>query len=213
MNHISTYLAHYMAVIAGGAATVSSFSPALLAFLGPHGAAIIGGAAAVVALLHAFGIDPPTATPAKAPAHWLVTMLAVLVSLPLLVTLHGCAALSKFDSAVTSPTSQQYVTAAALAAISVAESRGVTAAQINQVAHIALTADSGTSATLATVASVVNAQIAKLGLNPAGMQAITALEIALEAAIAVQANANPTVAQTQAAVADVLSALIANTGG
>ena len=94
-----------------------------------------------------------------------------------------------------------------------AEAKGISAAQINSIAKQALAADSGATATLAELAALVNAQLAKLTLPAADIQAAAIVEGALGAAIDAQVGQNPTAAATQAAAADVLQAIVAATGG
>jgi outer membrane PBP1 activator LpoA protein len=129
--------------------------------------------------------------------------------LPLLMmafAFSGCATL-------TAPGNQVYVQAAVDIAVATAETKGVKSTDINRVAKLALAADAGTSATLSTVAAVINAQIGKLNLPPGDLAGVQILEVALSAAIQAKIGDNPTVATTQAAIADVLNAVIAASGG
>jgi hypothetical protein len=103
--------------------------------------------------------------------------------------------------------------AAAKVAVATAEAKGVAAAQILNVAQQALAADQGTGATLATVANVINAELVKLKLPQGDIDAATILEASFEIAIQAQIGNNATVAQSQAAVADILNAIIAAAGG
>ena len=98
-------------------------------------------------------------------------------------------------------------------AVATAEQKGITAAQINAIAHQALVADSGASATLAAVAGVVNSELAALKLPAGDLAAAQILEAALSVAIAEQIGSNATLANAQAATADVINAVIAATGG
>jgi hypothetical protein len=129
-------------------------------------------------------------------------LLAVLL-IPVLIS--GCF--------LTKPNAQPYVQAAVLIAVGTAEAKGISAVEINAIAKAALAADTGASATLATITNLINSQIGKLGLPPADMSAAEILEAALAAAIEAKINGNTTVAQTQAAIADVLNYAIADTGG
>lgn len=142
-----------------------------------------------------------------------VGFLAFVIGLALAgcAFLPGCATVAKINAALTSPAAQPYIEAAMDVAVATAESKGVTAAQINSIATAALAADKSTAATLATVSGVVNSGLAKLNLPAGDMAAVAILEIAIDAAIDQKVGANPTVAQTQAAAATVLQALIAAT--
>jgi hypothetical protein len=130
-------------------------------------------------------------------------LLAVLM-IPV-VLLSGCF--------LTKPSAQPYIQAAVLIAVGTAEAKGISAVEINAIAKAALAADTGASATLTTIAGLINAQIAKLGLPAADLAAANILEAALAAAIEAKINGSTTLAQTQAAIADVLNYVIADTGG
>lgn len=123
-----------------------------------------------------------------------------------IIAVTGCAWFVK-------PSSQPYIIAAVDVAVATAEQKGVSSTDINRIAKLALAADSGTAATLATVSSLVNAEIAKLKLPAGDLAAAQVLEIALTAAIQAKIGDNADVAQAQAAVATILTAVIAASGG
>jgi len=126
------------------------------------------------------------------------------------VSLCGCATLSAI---FTNPSSAPYITAAVDIAVATAEAKGVNATDINRIAKAALAADTGVTGTLSAISGLINGAIAKLKL-PAGDQAAAdILEIALSAAIQAKIGTNSTVAQAQAAISDVLNAVIAASGG
>lgn len=129
------------------------------------------------------------------------------------LTLQGCATVQKLTTAVSSPQAQPFIQAGAAVAVATAESKGVKAAQIVSIAQEALQADSNTAATLATVGAVINTELAKLNLPAGDIDAAIILESAFSVYIQSQVGNNATVAQTQAAVADVLNAIIAAAGG
>lgn len=197
---------HALAVIAGLLPVLQQLLPSLLP--PPYGIALGAIVGIVGGLVHATmsspssGTLPPPSAGTVAKLHILTMLLAIGLAVSVL---SGCASLS---ATVTAPSSQPYVTDAANTAVLIAESQGVTAAQINAVATKALAADSGTSATLATVSAVLNAQLAKLTLSPIEALAVSALESGLTAGINAQLSNNATVAQAQAAIADVLNAVI-----
>lgn len=173
---------------------------------------LVSAGAALSHLAHAKATGSANSPPpaAKVSAHWLATVIAVALGLMVLSALTACTTLSNFFG---SPTGTAVATAAVDVAVATAEQKGVTAAQINSIAKTALAADSGTAATLSAVSSVVNAQLAKLKLPAADLAAAQILEDALAVAIQAQIGANPNVATAQAAIADVLNAAIAATGG
>ena len=202
---------HIVGYVTGILTFVAGFNPALAAaVVGPAGAPyvvpVIGGAGTALVFLHDVGVIPTPTSSITNVAKVLPLILAVLV---VVGSLSACATLGK----LTTPAAQPYVTAAVDIAVAAAESKGVTATQINAICKTALAADSGTAATLATVAVVVNAQLAKLNLPAGDLVAAQILEDALSVAIQAQVGADPNVATAQAAIADVLSAAIAATGG
>ena len=198
--------AHVLAIIAGSFPVLQQLLPALVP--PPYGIAIgaiigiLGGLTHAATSTPASGSLPPPSAGTIAKLHVLTMIAAVFVAVSVL---SGCASLS---AKVAAPSSQPYVTDAANTAVLIAESQGITAAQINAVATKALAADSGTTATLATVSAVINAQLAKLSLSPIEALAVSALESGLTAGINAQLANNATVAQAQAAIADVLNAVI-----
>lgn len=123
------------------------------------------------------------------------------------------AACTQIESFLGSPTGGAVVDASALVAVATAEQKGVPAAQINKVAKAALAADSGVSGTLAAVSILVDQAIATSGLPAADLAAAKILEVAIGAAITSKVGNSASLAQAQAAVADVLKAVIAASGG
>ena len=133
-------------------------------------------------------------------------MLRLFIALSCVSLLVGCKLLSQ-------PTAGPYIQAAVDIAVATAESKGVSNADINRIAKIALAADAGTNATLSSIAGVVNVQIAKLNLPPVEIAGIQILEAALSAAIQAKIGSNPDIAQAQVAIAEVLKDVIAASGG
>jgi hypothetical protein len=111
------------------------------------------------------------------------------------------------------PTQTDIVLVATDVAVGVAESKGVSAAQINAIAKTALAADQGASATVSVVTAVLNAQVAKLNLSAPDQAAATILIAALDTAISQQLAANPKAATVQANIATILQNVISITGG
>lgn len=213
-------LAHYATYAVAALSWLASLSPALVtAIAGPKAGLIavpvVATAGALLAALHQAGVIPGNSTSPPAAAG---SNVAKLVPLLILVSV-GLITAGSLTACKTPPTSTQvanaqpYIVAAADIAVATAEQHGVSGAQINAIAKVALAADSGTAATLATVVQVVNQQLAKLNLPPADLAAAQILEAALEAAVQAKIGANASVAAYQAAAGDVLQAVIAATGG
>lgn len=199
--------AHVVSVISGGLATIAALNPALVAavvpapFL-PYAVASIAGAGVLINIIH--GVTPKTAeTAAKVFPLMLVGMLMVS-SLP------GCASVESF---LGSPNGQIVAVAAVDVAVATAEQKGVPAAQINKVAKAALAADTGVSGSLAVISALVDDAIAKSNLPAGDLAAAKILEVALGASIQSKIGNSANVAAAQAAIADVLRAVIAASGG
>lgn len=210
LKHLGTYLAHYAAIIAGAAAVVASYNPTLISaalpFLGSHAAGLVGGAAALVAAFHALGVDPPSQV-AKALASALLTTAVGILAI---ADLTGCS------MGVTVSNLQQsapLIQGAVEIAVATAESKGLQAAQINALAKQALAADQGAAASLNAITEVVNARFAKLNLPPGDVAAALILEDALELAINAKLAENPAAAQTTVIAASVIQDVINVTGG
>lgn len=217
MNFLSKYLGHLAAYVVSAAGLVASLDPAILP---PQYAAVVAGAGLITALAHhsykagaaaavlsaATGAVNSAATPVK-------LMIAVFLLAPLMFALHGCATVQKADAVLASPAAQPYIAAGVDVAVATAEAKGVTAAQINAIAHKALLADTGTAAPLAAIAGVINAELVKLNLPAGDLAAANILELSFQVAIQKQIGTDATVAASQAAVASVLAALIEATGG
>jgi hypothetical protein len=153
----------------------------------------------------------PAASPQAGFARLGLLIPLALLALAFIVAGSGCATVAKVDAAITSPAAQPYIEAAVDAAVATAEVKGVTALQINNAAKAALAADKGVAVSLATISGSVNTQLAKLKLPQKDQAAVAILEVAIDAAIDAKIGANPTIAKSQAAVADVLQALITAT--
>lgn len=214
----TSYLSHLSGYIISAATIVSTLAPgtfppkyafitAVATFVATafsHGQAVQANAGSIVTAV------ADAATAAVNNAATVAKVLAVVMMLPLLMTLHGCATVSAWFS---SPSAQPVIIAAVDVAVATAEQKGVTAVQINDVAKQALVANQSTSATLATVSAVVNQQIAKLNLPAGDLAAVQILEVALAAEIQSRIGTNADLAAARAAVADVLNAVIEATGG
>ena len=170
-----------------------------------------GLVSAGAALSHLTHVKAAAATSTtKISAHWMATVIAIVLAVGVLSVLSACAAVSSFFG---SPTGNAVVTAAVDVAVATAEQKGVTAAQINGVAKIALAADTGATATASAISGVLNTQLAKLNLPAGDMAAVQVLEIAFSAALVAKIGSNTTVAAAQADIATLLNQVVADTGG
>lgn len=198
--------AHVVSIISGGLATLAALNPVIVATVVPapfvpYAVAAIAGAGVLINIIH--GVTPAASTAAKLLP---LAFVAVLVG----SSLTGCASVESF---LNSPTGSAVVAASVDVAVATAEQKGVTAAQINKVAKAALVADTGVSGTLAAVSALVDQAIASANLPAADLAAAKILEVAIGAAIQANVGNNASLAQAQAAVADVLKEVIAATGG
>lgn len=201
--------AHAVSIISGGLATVAALNPALVAafvpapFI-PYAVAAIAGAGVLVNIVH--GVTP------KAPSVTTLAKVAVLflVGAFSVASLPGCTSVTSFLS---SPTGAAVVDASVLVAVATAEQKGVPVEQINKVAKAALAADSGVTGSLSAISALVDQAIANSGLPAADLAAAKILEVAVAASISAKVGNSASLAQAQAAVADVLKAVIAASGG
>jgi hypothetical protein len=206
--HLMGYLA---AALLGAIVWLSNLDPSNLAFLGPNavkwGTAGVALAGAVLLFMHQTGWIP-----AKKSGPDAATITKVLVPLVLILPMvTGCATVGNWFA--TDPAAPVVVTISVDVAVAAAEQNGVKASDINRIAQIALAADQGTTATLAAVSAAVNAEITKLNLPPLDLAAANALEALVSAAVQQKLAGNADLASAQAAVSQVLTAVIAATGG
>lgn len=222
MNHS---FAHVVSYVTGGLGAAIGFvahlDPALItAVVGASAAPYVGPAivlaGALVNAAHGFGLvgSKPAAVSVSPTVKALAVLgLAGLLSATTAGLLTGCATVAKVDAAVTSPAAQPTITLVAEGAVLAAEAKGVSAAQINVIAKAALAADSGVTASLGAVDTAVNAAAEKANLPTQYWPLIQLFENAVTETVASKVGNNATVAATQAAVADVLNAIIAASGG
>lgn len=223
---LSSYASHLAGYVVSAATMVSTLDPKLIP---PQYSFLTAVAGLVVVAAHngfsAGKTSAAVSAAANAAAKALTAAAPVLLVglvLGLGFSVSGCstaqlakanAVVTKVNASVTSPAAQPVILAGAFAAVATAEQHGITAAQVNAIAKKALAADSGTGATLSAVGAVVNAELAKLKLPPADLVAAQLVESSFAAYIQGRVGANPTLAQSQAAVADVLQALVTASGG
>lgn len=213
--HVASYIVAALTTLATLAPPVQAAIAALIPGVGAYVPAAVALAGALVTAYHQFTTLSPPATPAavdppasKQAGVARVSVLLSLVAVAVLVA--GCASFGKF---VSTPTGGAVVLASVDVAVATAEQKGIPAAKINAIAKTALAADSGSSATLFALTALVDAQVAKLNLPAGDKAAADILLAALSGAVQAKLAGNATLASTQAAVADVLNAVIAATGG
>jgi hypothetical protein len=225
----------WAAAVIGILANVAPYVPDLCAALGLHPATTqrVGSVVAVIMLMlraittqslaakgaAAAAVPPVTSnqkgfvlmsrtTPLFLPVLMLLGAIAVLMTLP------GCALVSKLES----PAAQPFDQVAVAAGVDAIVMQGATptvqaarAASIKAIATEVLAADTGTTATLATLESVAQAKVTALALPPGDAAAAALLIASLDAAINTYAGkltGNAQVAQVQTAVATVLGWVI-----
>lgn len=220
-SFLAKYASHLAAYVVSAATIVSGLDPKLVP---PQYAFITAGAGLVVAAAHhgytagvvTNALNAATAAIAKVPP---AAVLALLMVFGVTTGMSACttAQNAEVQAVVTSPAAQVLVTAAVDAAIATAESKGITAAQINSVAKVALTAAGSTGATVGTVTAVANAKLATLNLPAGDLAAAQLLESLIGAEIQARLAADPTatanVASASTDVSFVLNAVIGATGG
>lgn len=223
----TSYLSHLAAYVISGVTIVSTLAPGTLppkyAFITAiatamaaafsHGKAVqTNGASIATAVANAF-TDAVNSAPASVPGSAVAPVgkvVAMLLLIPLLLTLHACASVQSF---IGSPTGQTVVTAGVQVAVTTAEQKGASAAQINSVAKAVLAADSGATATVTALTGVVNAQLVKLNVPQGDLVAFQGLELAFDAYLVAKYGNNTTVQNVQSDVALFCNAVIAATGG
>jgi len=226
-----SYLSHLAGYIAAGATIVSTLSPGTfppkyafvtavataIATAFSHGQAVQVNAGKIVAAVADAVTEsisqlptPTTSVPMSSVVPPAVKALLLMLAMPLLFALHGCASVQSWLS---SPTGAVVVSAGVEVAVTTAESKGVSAAQINNVAKAVLQADSGANATVAALTAAVNGAAVKAGVPPGDMAAFQILETAFDAWLATKYGDNATVQNIQADVAAFCAAVIADTGG
>lgn len=210
LSHLSGYVGHALAIVA--LVPTAQLDPRLrlaIAVAGlvttasDHGYKAGSDAlrSAVVAGLTSISQAAAAAKPA------VLGLLLCLFTLPFMT---GCAQFLAFEQ---SPTGEAVLKASVLVAVGTAESKGVSAVQINAIAHRALDADSNVSASLAAVAAVVEVEVAALKLPPQDQAAADILLAALSAAVQAKVGTNASLAQAQTAAAVVINDVIEATGG
>lgn len=120
----------------------------------------------------------------------------------------GCATIGGWFS---NQTTAQYIQDAVNIAVLVASTQGVSAAELNAVAHAALAADNGAIASLAELQVLLNKEVAKLNLPTADRNAMNIFIAAVSGALAAKIGTNSSVQQAQAIIADLLNDVIAAT--
>jgi len=221
-----SYLSHLAGYVISAVTIVSTLSPdtfppkyafvtavaTAIATAFSHGRAVQGNAGKIVAAVADAVTESISQLPTSTASGSTVAKSIVmgLLALPVLFALHGCASVQSWLS---SPTGAVVVSAGVEVAVTTAESKGVSAAQINSVAKAVLQADSGANATVTALTAAVNGAAVKAGVPPGDMAAFQILETAFDAWLVTKYGDNATVQNIQADVAAFCAAVIADTGG
>lgn len=215
--NVKAFLGKYLVHITGGllasAVFVSGLNPALIPAKYLFIAAV---AKLIVTAAHAgrlSNIGDVVSAVANAATQAIAkggTALALMLALPLLLSLHGCASVQAFLS---SPTGTVVVQAGVDAAVATAETKGVSAAQLNALAKQVLADDQGATVTVAALTTELNAELVKLKVPAGDMAAITILETAFDAYVSAKYDNSATVQNLQADVATFCNQVISATGG
>jgi uncharacterized protein YceK len=214
----TSYLSHLSGYIISGATIVSTLAPgtfppkyafvtAVATFVATafsHGQAVQANAGSIVAAV----ADAATAAVTNA-AKVAPVLLAVLM-LPLFLTLHGCASVQSF---LGSPTGEAVTIAGVKVAVTTAESKGITAAQINRVAKAVIADVSNSTVTVATLSSALNGELLKLGIPSGDVEAFQGLELAFDAYVIAKYGNNATVGNLQADITLFCTQAVIDTGG
>lgn len=220
MNFLKSYLSHLSGYVISAATIVSTLSPgtfppkyafvtAVATFVVTafsHGQAVSANAGSIVGVV----ADAATKAVQAAANSGAAKLLVGAVAAGLLLGLHGCASTQAF---LTSPTGTEVVAAGVQVAVTTAEGKGITAAQINAVAKTVLADDQGATASLSALTAAVNGAAVKAGVPAGDVQAFQILETAFDVWLIAKYGSNATVQNVQADVAAFCNAVIADTGG
>lgn len=212
-----SYGAHLLGYITAAVGIAVSLTPATVTafpslapiapYVGPSGLVAIVAAAGGIAVHQtqtaAAGTPPVSSTMAPA---WLIPLLLV-ASVPFL---HGCATLT---ADMSTPTGQAVVAATAQVAVTTAEAKGVTAAQLQKLALAGLADNVTATTTLLSVEGALNAEFTKLGLPSGDVAALQILEVALDGAAAVSIGNNKSYQNAQVDIKALLTAVLVAAGG
>lgn len=210
LSHLSGYVGHALTIVS--IVPTAQLDPRLrlaIAVVGLVTTASDHGYKAGSDALRA-GVAAAVANVSQAVATAKPAVLGVLLCLFTLPFMTGCAQFTAFEQ---SPTGSAVIQAAVDVAVATAEDKGISAAQINAIAHKALDADQSATASLAAVSAVVQAEVQSLKLPPQDQAAADILLAALSAAVQAKVGTNATLAQAQTAAAVVINDVIVATGG
>ncbi len=218
----TSYLSHLAGYIISGATVVSALNPKLFP---PQYAFVTAVATAIVtAFSHGKAVQANGSTIATAVANAVTDAVntaatavpavakiaAMLLLVPLLFTLQGCASVQSF---LGSPTGEVVVIAGVQVAVTTAEQKGISAAQINAISKTVLADSQGVTLSLSALTAAANAELIKLNLPAADVAAFQVLEVAFDAYLVSKYGSNTTVQNIQADLALFLNQAIAGTGG
>lgn len=215
---VTSYLSHLAGYTISAATIVSTLAPGTfppkyafitavataIATAFSHGKAVQTNAGSIVAAI----ADATTA--AVTNAATVAKVAVVLLALPVLFALHGCASLQSF---LGSPTGEAVTIAGVKVAVTTAEQKGISAAQINSVAKAIIADVQDSTVTLATLSAGLNAELIKLKVPQGDVEAFQGLELAFDAYVAVKYGNSPNVANLQADIVLFCTQAVIDTGG
>jgi hypothetical protein len=218
----STYLAHMAGYIISGATIVSTLAPGTfppkyafvtavataIATAFSHGKVVQSNAGAIVTAVANAVTESVNTAASTAPNVAKVALL--LIALPVMFSLHGCATIQSW---LGSPTGEAVVIAGVQVAVTTAEQKGISAAQINSIARTVFVDTQGVAISLSALTAAANAELIKLKLPPNDVAAFQVLEVAFDAYLVSKYGSNETVQNVQADLALFLNQVIADTGG
>jgi hypothetical protein len=216
-----SYGAHLLGYITAAVGTVVALTPSALTafpslaplapYVGPTGlVAILAGAAGIA--VHNTQTATNNADVAKQPTSTMPSLawLAPLLLVATLPFLHGCTTLT---ADMSTPVGQATTAAIAQVAVTTAETKGVTAAELQKLASAGLAADASATTTLLSVEGALNAAFTKMGLPSGDAAALQILEVALDGAAAASVGSNKTYQNAQVEISDLLTAVLVAAGG
>ncbi len=232
----TTYLSHLAGYIIAGVTVVSTLAPGTIppkyAFITAiatglvtafsHGKAVQANAGSIAAAMaNAFNdavaaaaVPVPQPAPAPSPATVVAAGIKVAVAMLVLAAtlpyLHGCASTQAW---LGTPTGEAVTIAGVQVAVTTAEQKGVSAAQINSVAKSIIADVQMSTVTLATMTATLNAELIKLKVPAGDVAAFQGLELAFDAYLVGKYGNNPTVQNLSADIILFCQQAVIDTGG
>lgn len=207
LNLLKNYGAHAVAYLVSVLALVSTLPAPVVALLGPNASLIVGGAGILLTAVHQIQVASKSGSTVTTAAKVLPLLFVLGAAMSVL---GGCTALT---TDLNTPIGQATLQAIAQAAVTTAEQKGVSAAEIQKIAQAGLAADASASTTLTSVEGALNAEFQAFGLPAGDVAALQIIEAALDAAAATQLSGNATYQNVQVTLSAILNAVLVAAGG